>query len=171
LKVTGREVLDVHLAYTNGTTSNSSKGIIPGDGTIVPIKLTFANFGDAPINDMVAVFSTAVPTLVGATIAAVTYPVGILIPTTFYVGTLAPNSTRTVTLFARSQLNCDTMEPLNVVSTYNNIIGLRQTQDNNVVLQVTGHCAQQVLGVEPGSGTAQQIPQAPPLTTTLPEKR
>jgi hypothetical protein len=138
LKVTGREVLDVHLAYTNGTTSNSSKGIIPGDGTIVPIKLTFANFGDAPINDMVAVFSTAVPTLVGATIAAVTYPVGILIPTTFYVGTLAPNSTRTVTLFARSQLNCDTMEPLNVVSTYNSIIGLRQTQDNNVVLQVTG---------------------------------
>ena len=29
LKVTGREILDVHLAYTNGTTSNSSKGIIP----------------------------------------------------------------------------------------------------------------------------------------------
>ena len=171
LKVTGREILDVHLAFTNGTTSNSSKGIIPGDGSIVPIKLTFANAGDASTNDMVAVFSTAVPTLVGATIAAVTYPLGILYPTTFDVGTLAPNSTRTVTLFVRSQLNCDALEPLNVVSTFNDVIGLRRTQDNTVVLQITGHCAQQVLGVEPGSGTAQTIPQAPPLGTTLPEKR
>jgi len=59
----GREILDVHLAYTSGTTSNSSKGIIPGDGSIVPVKLTFANAGDASTNDMVAVFSTAVPTL------------------------------------------------------------------------------------------------------------
>jgi hypothetical protein len=108
---------------------------------------------------------------VGATIAATTYPVGILYPTTFNLGTLAPNSSRTVTLFVRSQLNCDTLEPLNVLSSFNNVIGLRQTQDNTVVFQVNGHCAQQVLGVEPGSGTAQVIPQAPPLTTTLPEKR
>ena len=63
------------------------------------------------------------------------------------------------------------MEPLNVETTYNDIIGLRKTQDNTVVLQVTGHCAQQVLGVEPGSGTAQTIPQASPLGKTLPEKR
>jgi len=45
LKVTGREILDVHLAYSRGTSSNSSKGIIPGYGTIVPIKLIFANLG------------------------------------------------------------------------------------------------------------------------------
>jgi hypothetical protein len=50
LKVTGREVLDVHLAYTSGTTSNSSKGIVSGNGTIVPVKVTFINLGDAPTN-------------------------------------------------------------------------------------------------------------------------
>ena len=58
-----------------------------------------------------------------------------------------------------------------MLSTNNDVISLGKTQDNTVVLQVTGHCAQQVLGVEPGSRTAQTIPQAPPLGTTLPEKR
>ncbi|MGB8936426.1 MAG: hypothetical protein WCC17_15125, partial [Candidatus Nitrosopolaris sp.] len=78
---------------------------------------------------------------------------------TFNIGVLPPYSSQTVTLLVRSVLNCDTLQPLNVLSTFNNVIGLRQTQDNPVVLQVTGHCQQQVLGVEPGSG----IPQVTPL--------
>ena len=50
--------------------------------------------------------------------------------------------------FKWSVLNCD-KEPVNVASTYNSVIGYRQTQYNNVVLQITGQCQQQVLGVQP----------------------
>ena len=167
-KVTGREVLDVHLAYANGATSNScisyqcniTKAIVPGNGDIVPVKITFTNLGDAVITDLVGVVSTGVNTLVGSAVSATTFPLGIVSPTTFNLGILTPYSSQTVTLLVRSVLNCDTLQPLNVASTYNNVIGLRQTQDNPVVLQITGHCQQQVLGVEPGSGIPEVIPQA-----------
>ena len=96
--------------------------------------------------------STGTTTLVGPAVSAQTYPIGIVSPTTFNIGVLPPYSSQTVTLLVRSVLNCDSLKPLNVASTYNNVIGVRQTQDNNVVLQITGHCQQQVLGVEPGSG-------------------
>ena len=168
LKVTGREVLDVHLAYNSGTTSNSAKGIVPGDGTIVPVRITFANLGDAPIYNMVAKLSTDVETLVGSAVSARTFPLGILNPTTFYVGTLLPYSSNTETLFMRSAQNCDALKPLNVLSTFNNVIGVTQKQDNTVVLQITGSCQSQVLGVEPGSGIPQVIPPGivPPVNST-----
>jgi hypothetical protein len=166
-KVTGREVLDVHLAYPNGATRNCisyqcniTKGIVPGDGEIVPVRVTFSNFGDAVITDLVGNISTSTQTLVGSAVSAVTYPLGIVSPTTFNIGVLPPYSSQTITLLVRSVLNCDTLKPLNVVSTYNDVVGLRQTQDNTVVLQVTGHCQQQVLAVEPGSGIPEVIPQA-----------
>jgi len=73
-KVTGREVLDVHIAYSVGTTSNSSKGIVPGNGNIVPVNLNFANLGDAPVDNMVARLSTDVETLVGEAVSARTFP-------------------------------------------------------------------------------------------------
>ena len=158
-KVTGREVLDVHLAYPNVETRNCfsyqcniTMGIVPGNGEIVPVRVTFSNFGDAVITDLVGNISTATATLVGPAVSAQTYPIGIVSPTTFNIGVLPPYSSQTVTLLVRSVLNCDTLEPLNVASTYNNVIGVRQTQENNVVLQITGHCQQQVLGVQPGSG-------------------
>jgi hypothetical protein len=103
-KVTGREVLDVHLAYTNGANSNITKGIIPGNGDIVPVKVTSTNFGDAPMTDLVAVYSTALPSLIGAASEAITFPLGIVSPTTFNLGTLAPYSSQTVILLVRSQL-------------------------------------------------------------------
>jgi len=156
-KVTGREVLDVHIAYTVGTTSNSSKGIVPGNGTIVPVNLNFANLGDAPVDNMVARLSTDVETLVGEAVSARTFPLGILTPTKFYVGTVAPYSSKTETLFMRSEQNCDTLKPLTVLSTFNNVNGLTETQTDTIVLQITGHCKSQVLGVEPGSGTPQEI--------------
>jgi len=156
-KVTGREVLDVHIAYTVGTISNSSKGIVPGNGTIVPVNLNFANLGDAPVDNMVARLSTDVETLVGEAVSARTFPLGILTPTKFYVGTVAPYSSKTETLFMRSEQNCDTLKPLTVLSTFNNVNGLTQTQTDTIVLQITGHCKSQVLGVEPGSGTPQEI--------------
>jgi hypothetical protein len=167
-KVTGREVLDVHLAYANGATSNScisyqcniTKGIVPGNGNIVPVKVTLSNSGDAVITDLVALVSTGVNTLVGSAVSSTTFPLGIVSPTTFNLGTLPPYSSQTVTLLVRSVQNCDTLQALNVLSTYNDVIGLRQTQENPVVLQITGHCQQQVLGVEPGSGIPQVIPQA-----------
>jgi hypothetical protein len=166
-KVTGREVLDVHLAYPNIATRNClsyqcniTKGIVPGNGEIVPVRVTFSNFGDAVITDLVGNISTGTTTLVGPAVSAQTYPIGIVSPTTFNLGILPPYSSQTVTLLVRSVLNCDTLEPLNVASTYNDVIGERQTQQNNVVLQITGQCQQQVLGVEPGAGSYEVIPQA-----------
>src|SRR5215469_3870748 len=166
-KVTGREVLDVHLEYPNGATVNCfsyqcniTKGIVPGNGGIVPVRVTFSNFGDAIITDLVGTISTGTTTLVGPAVSAQTYPIGIVSPTTYNIGVLPPYSSQTVTLLVRSVLNCDTLEPLNVASTYNNVIGERQTQENNVVLQITGQCQQQVLGVEPGAGSYAVIPQA-----------
>jgi hypothetical protein len=175
-KVTGREVLDVHLEYPNGATVNCfsfqcniTKGIVPGNGGIVPVRVTFSNFGDAIITDLVGNISTGTTTLVGPAVSAQTYPIGIVSPTTYNIGVLPPYSSQTVTLLVRSVLNCDTLEPLNVASTYNNVIGERQTQENNVVLQITGHCQQQVLGVQPGSGEpyyGQGPLSLPPSTTT-----
>lgn len=166
-KVTGQEVLDVHLPYTNEATRNcisyqcnTTKGIVPGNGDIVPVRVTFSNFGDAVITNLVGAISTATPTLVGSAVSAETYPLGIVSPTTFNLGILPPYSSQTVTLLVRSVQNCDTLQPLHVLSTYNDVIGLRQTQDNTVVLQITGRCQQQVLGVEPGSGIPEVIPQA-----------
>jgi hypothetical protein len=165
-KVTGREVLDVHLAYPNIARNcysyqcNITKGIVPGNGDIVPVRVTFSNFGDALITDLVGSISTGTTTLVGPAVSAQTYPIGIVSPTTFNLGILPPYSSQTVTLLVRSVLNCDTLEPLNVASTYNDVIGERQTQQNNVVLQITGQCQQQVLGVEPGAGSYAVIPQA-----------
>jgi hypothetical protein len=166
-KVTGREVLDVHLAYPTVATRNCityqcniTKGIVPGNGDIVPVRVTFSNFGDAVITDLVGTISTATQTLVGSAVSAQTYPLGIVSPTTFNIGVLPPYSSQSVTLLVRSVLNCDTLQPLNVASTYNDVIGLRQTQQNDVVLQITGDCRQQVLGVEPGSGIPEVIPQA-----------
>jgi hypothetical protein len=156
-KVTGREVLDVHLAYTVGTTSNSSKGIVPGNGNIVPVNLDFANVGDAAVNNMVAKLSTDVETLVGEAVSARTFPLGILTPTTFYVGTLVPYSSKTETLFMRSEQNCDTLKPLTVLSTFNNVNGLTQSQVDTIVLQITGHCKSQVLGVGRRKGYRQQV--------------
>jgi len=63
----------------------------------------------------------------------------------------------------RSEQNCDTLKPLTVLSSFNNINGVTQTQTDTIVLQITGHCKSQVLGVEPGSGTAQEIPPAASL--------
>ncbi|MGB6531547.1 MAG: hypothetical protein WBF33_25865 [Candidatus Nitrosopolaris sp.] len=124
------------------------------------VKVTFSNFGDAVITDLVGTFSTATSTLVGSAVSVTTYPLGILSPTTFNIGILPPYSSQTITLLVRSVLNCDTLQSLNVVSTYNDVIGLRQTQDNTVALQVTGHCQQQALAVEPGSGIPEMLPQA-----------
>jgi hypothetical protein len=139
---------------------NITKGIVPGNGEIVPVRVTFSNFGDALITDLVGNISTATQTLVGSAVSSQTYPIGIVSPTTFNIGVLTPYSSQTVTLLVRSVLNCDTLQPLNVASTYNNVIGVRQTQENNVVLQITGHCQQQVLAVEPGSGIPEVLPQA-----------
>jgi hypothetical protein len=166
-KVTGQEDLNVHLAYAFGATGNSSKGIVPGDGTVVPVKITFTNFGDAPITNLVAVFSTDLVTFVAAATTAITFPTGIVSPTLFNLGILAPYSSQTVTLLVRSVLNCDTLEPVNVLSTFNDVIGLRQTQNNSVVLQITGNCQQQTLGVEPGSGSGATL-LIPPHGTLVP---
>jgi hypothetical protein len=160
LEVTGQEVLDVHLPYFNGTNSiscssylcNSSKGIVPGNGTIVPVRITFSNLGDVELNDLTATFSTASPTLIGATASAQTYPLGIIYPTTFHLETLPADSSQTVTLFMRSTLNCKVLQALSVSTMYNNIVGVQQQRDSTVVLQITGlplgpACTQQVLGV------------------------
>jgi hypothetical protein len=97
LEATGQEVLDVHLGYFNGTNSiscssylcNSSRGIVPANGTIVPVRITFSNLGDVELNDLTANFSTASPTLIGATASTQTYPLGIIYPTTFHLATLS----------------------------------------------------------------------------------
>jgi hypothetical protein len=142
------EPIPSHVAHT----CNSTKGIVPGNGTIVPVRITSSNLGDIELNDMTAMFSTANPTLIGATASAQTYPLGIIYPTTFHLSTLPPDSSRTVTLFMRSTLDCKVLQALSVSKMYNNIVGIRVTQPNTVVLQITGlplgpACTQQVLGV------------------------
>lgn len=48
---------------------------------------------------------------------------------TFNIDVIPPYSSQTITPLVRSVLNCYTMQPLNVVSTYNDDDGLRHTQD------------------------------------------
>jgi hypothetical protein len=79
-KVTGRDVLDVHLAYPNVAIRNCfsyqcniTKGIVRGNGEIVPVRIIFSNFGDVVITDLVRNISTATPTVVGPAVSAETH--------------------------------------------------------------------------------------------------
>jgi hypothetical protein len=137
--------------------TSGSKPAIPPKGTkvttntlvISPVFLVFANRGDVPIHDMVAVLSTNVSSLVGTALSATTYPLGILGQTIFHLFTLAPYSSQSVTLMVRSAANCSALEPLTVSSSYTNAIGLTQTQTNTVTLQVgSGICRQPSFGPE-----------------------
>jgi hypothetical protein len=164
-KVTGREVLDVFQVPYNGGIP-----VIPGNGTVVPIKITLTNHGDAPLNGLVAQFITATPSFVGAAATSTTFPLAIEGASTYYLGTLAPaglpGSSRTITLPVMSAVQCNSNYGMQVNSGYINVVGVRQQQTNFVVLTTSGYCAQQALGVEPGSGATTPLPAAP----TIPPK-
>ena len=173
-KATGREILDV---FQVPNVKGGGIPVIPAQGVIVPIKMTFSNHGDAPLNALVARFITEQNSFVGtATTSTQTFPIAIDGQSTFYVGTLAPaglpGSSITVTLPMSSVTNCNSQYGLQVDSSYINVVGQRQQQINPVVLTTSGDCRQQVLAVEPGSRAATTLPPspaipAPPLPPTL----
>jgi hypothetical protein len=106
-----------------------------------PVYVFFSNRGDVRIHDLVATFSTNVSSLVGAAVSETTFPLGIVGQSTFHLFTLDPYSTQAVTLFVRSSVTCSALAPLNVRSSYTNVIGLTQTQTNTVTLGVgSGSC-------------------------------
>jgi hypothetical protein len=117
-----------------------------------PVYVFFSNRGDVRMHNLVATFSTNVSSLVGAAVSETTYPLGIVGQSTFHIFTLEPYSTQAVTLFVRSPVTCSALAPLNVRSSYTNVIGLTQTQTNTVTLGVgSGSCPQ--YGSIPGGGT------------------
>jgi len=105
-KATGREVLDV---FQVPNVKGGGVPVIPANGFIVPIKMTFSNHGDAPLNALVTRFITEQDSFVGtATSSTQTFPLAIEGPSTFYLGTLAPaglpGSSITVTLPVQLQI-------------------------------------------------------------------
>jgi hypothetical protein len=173
-KATGREVLDV---FQVPNVKGGGIPVIPAHGVIVPIKMTFSNHGDAPLNALLARFITEQNSFVGtATTSTQTFPLAVDGQSTFYLGTLAPagmpGSSITVTLPMSSVTNCNSQYGVQVDSSYINVVGQRQQQINPVVLTTSGDCRQQALAVEPGSGAATTLPPtpaipAPPLPPTL----
>ncbi|MFZ0512956.1 MAG: hypothetical protein WAM14_15215 [Candidatus Nitrosopolaris sp.] len=118
---------------------------------VTPVMIVFTNRGDVAIHDMVATFSTNVSSLVGTALTATTYPLGIIGQTTFHLFTLLPYSSQTETLLIRSAVYCSALAPLNVVSSYTNVVGTPVQQPNTVTLEVgSGSCPNQQL---PGGGT------------------
>jgi hypothetical protein len=116
-----------------------------------PVYVFFSNRGDVMIHDLVATFSSNVSSLVGAAVSETTYPLGIVGQTTFHIFTLEPYSSQAVTLFIRSSVSCSALAPLNVRSSYTNVVGLTQTQTNTITLGVgSGVCPQKTI---PGGGT------------------
>ena len=105
-KATGREVLDV---FQVPNVKGGGVPVIPANGFIVAIKMTFSNHGDAPLNALVTRFITEQDSFVGtATSSTQTFPLAIEGPSTFYLGTLAPaglpGSSITVTLPVQLQI-------------------------------------------------------------------
>jgi hypothetical protein len=102
---------------STGISKNTTRGPTAYTALVsTPVYVFFSNRGDVPIHNLVAVFSTNVSSLVGATVSETTYPLGIVGQTTFHFFTLAPYSTQAVELFIRSTVACSALAPLSIAS-------------------------------------------------------
>jgi hypothetical protein len=155
-KATGSETLDVVTLPTGGVDAlkNISKSIVNiPNGAITKVRLAVINTGTAPIYDLtVNVFSGLQSALGinGLNPAAVTSPnipqtlfstippIGIAGPSFFGIGELGPNQNAEfdVSVYPTHYV-AGTVELLNVNLLFNNIVGERSTQLNQVYFNVT----------------------------------
>jgi hypothetical protein len=155
-KVTGQETLDVVTLPTAGkdAVKNISTNIvtIPNDATTL-VRLAVRNTGDVPIWDLTvnvfpglqsalgingltpsAITSPDIPQTLFSTIL----PIGIVGPSFFGIGELGPNQNAEfdVSVFPTHYV-AGTVELMNVNLVFNNIVGERATQLNQVYFNVT----------------------------------
>jgi hypothetical protein len=154
-KVTGQETLDVVTLPTGGkdAVKNISTNIvnIPNDKTTL-VRLAVRNTGDVPIWDLTVNVSPRLraalginglnPALVTSpniplTLFSSILPIGIVGPSSFAIGELPPNTNKEfdVSVFPTHYV-AGTVEFMNVNLVYNNIIGERATQLNQVYFNV-----------------------------------
>jgi hypothetical protein len=154
-KVTGQETLDVVTLPTAGkdAVKNISTNIvtIPNDAT-TKVRLAVRNTGDVPIYDLTvnvfpglqsalgingltpsAITSPNIPQTLFSTIL----PIGIVGPSFFGIGELPPNTNAEfdVSVFPTHYV-AGTIELMNVNLVFNNIVGVRSTQLNQVYFNV-----------------------------------
>jgi hypothetical protein len=154
-KVTGQETLDVVTLPTAGKdavkTISANIVTIPNDATTL-VRLAVRNTGDVPIYDLTvnvfpglqsalgingltpsAITSPNIPQTLFSTIL----PIGIVGPSFFGIGELPPNTNKEfdVSVFPTHYV-AGTVELMNVNLVYNNIIGVRATQLNQVYFNV-----------------------------------
>jgi hypothetical protein len=154
-KVTGQETLDVVTLPTAGKDAvkniSTNVVIIPNDKTTL-VRLAIRNTGDVPIYDLTVNVSPRLladlgitgfsPSLITTpniplTLFSSILPVGIVGPSFFGIGELGPNQNAEfdVSVFP-SHYVAGTTEFMNVNLVYNNIIGERSTQRNQVYFNV-----------------------------------
>jgi hypothetical protein len=126
------------LNSTSGTVTitpnpSSSKAQVRDN---LPVNITFSNYGDVTLHNLVAKLSTTVNALTTAAATAQTYPLGIVGPSIFHLFTLPAYSHRTVTTNITTALGCAAIEPIMVASTYTNAIGQRVSFADTVTLQI-----------------------------------
>jgi hypothetical protein len=155
-KVTGQETLDVVTLPTAGkdAVKNLSTNIVTipyGQTTLV--RLAVRNTGDVPIYDLTvnvfpglqsalgingltpsAITSPNIPQTLFSTIL----PIGVVGPSFFGIGELPPNTNKEfdVSVFPTHYV-AGTVQLMNVNLVYNNIVGTRSTQLNQVYFNVT----------------------------------
>ncbi len=155
-KVTGSETLDVVTLPTAGkdAVKNISTNIVTiPNGATTKVRLAVRNTGDAPIYDLTvnvfpglqsalgisglnpaAIASPNIPQTLFSTIQ----PVGVVGPSFFGIGELGPNQNAEfdVNVFPTHYV-AGTVELMNVNLLFNNIVGERGTQLNQVYFNVT----------------------------------
>jgi hypothetical protein len=198
---TGQTILDVTLPrssgitftqpipYTNGVVASSVPTVSPGApanapatipaGTIItrylsPVKIAFTNQGDVPLTGLVTNINTPEQVTVAGQLSASLSDIGLVDPSTYYIGTLFPHIPRIITvLISGPPDSCSALVSLTISSQYTNAIGLRLGVDpllaagitgalftgtagqqiNNLPVELTGSCSKQFMSANPVSGT------------------
>jgi hypothetical protein len=101
-----------------------------------PVRITFNNYGDVALHNLVAVLTSNVTSLVTSAATAQTYPLGIQGQATFHILSIPAGAHRTITVWITTAIGCAAIEPITVSSTYTNAIGQRIAQTNAVTLQI-----------------------------------
>jgi hypothetical protein len=154
-KVTGQETLDVVTLPTAGkdAVKNISTNIVTiPNGETTLVRLAVRNTGDVPIYDLTANVFPGLQSSLGInglnpaaitspnipqTLFSTILPIGIVGPSSFAIGELPPNTNKEfdVGVFPTHYV-AGTVELMNVNLVYNNIIGERATQLNQVYFNV-----------------------------------
>ena len=155
-KVTGQETLDVVTLPTGGkdAVKNVSTDIVKiPNGVTTTVRLAVRNTGDVPVYDLTVNVFPGLQSALGInglnpaaitspnipqTLFSTVLPIGIVGPSFFGIGELAPNTNKEfdVSVYPTHYV-AGTVELMNVNLVYNNIVGTRATQLNQVYFNVT----------------------------------